>query len=112
MAGLKLLNLVLRFLLELCVLAALSYWGYQFGKGRISKFVLGAGIPLLTAFIWATFGAPGSSLELPVPTRFILEFVIFGMAAAAIFASGQANLALTFVLIVVINRVLMFFWNQ
>lgn len=51
MAVIKLLNLALRFVLELCALAALAYWGYQAGKGPISKIGLGASIPLLAALI-------------------------------------------------------------
>jgi len=39
-------NLVLRFLLELCALAALCYWGFKTGTGPISKAVLGIGVPL------------------------------------------------------------------
>jgi hypothetical protein len=30
----KSVNLALRFLLELCALAALAYWGFQTGKDR------------------------------------------------------------------------------
>ncbi|AIE60102.1 YrdB family protein [Bacillus methanolicus] len=108
----KSLNLALRFVLELCALAALTYWGYRAGTGSITKIGLGAGIPLFTAIIWATFGAPGSSMELPEPLRFVLEFIIFGMAAVSIIASGHTNLARTFILLVIINRVLMFFWKQ
>ncbi|EIJ78183.1 hypothetical protein PB1_11504 [Bacillus methanolicus PB1] len=112
MAVIKLLNLALRFVLELCALAALAYWGYQAGKSPILKIGLGAGTPLLAALIWSTFGAPGSSMELSEPLRFLLEFVIYGTAAAALFASGHTNLARTFILLVIINSLLMFYWKQ
>jgi hypothetical protein len=45
-------NLALRFILELCVLVALRYWGFQTGKGLFLKIVLGIGTPLLIAVIW------------------------------------------------------------
>jgi hypothetical protein len=45
-------NLVLRFLLELCALAALCYWGFKTGTGSISKAVLGIGAPLAAAVLW------------------------------------------------------------
>lgn len=40
-------NLALRFLLELCALAALAYWGAQTGRGPVVKIGLGIGAPLL-----------------------------------------------------------------
>jgi hypothetical protein len=54
----KSVNLALRFLLELCALAALAYWGFQLGKGLIAKIGLGIGAPLLAAVVWATLVAP------------------------------------------------------
>jgi hypothetical protein len=42
-------NLALRFLLELCALAALGYWGFQTGRGPVMSAVLGIGAWLLTA---------------------------------------------------------------
>jgi phenylalanyl-tRNA synthetase beta chain len=42
-------NLVLRFLLELCALAALCYWGFKTGSVTLSKVGLGIGAPLLAA---------------------------------------------------------------
>ncbi|WP_235674875.1 YrdB family protein [Bacillus mycoides] len=32
-------NLVIRFLLELCALVSLGYWGFQVGKSVYTKFV-------------------------------------------------------------------------
>jgi len=40
-------NLALRFLLELCALVALAYWGFQTGRGLIVKIGLGMGAPLI-----------------------------------------------------------------
>src|SRR5689334_23481657 len=51
-------NLGLRFLLELCMLAALGYWGFQAGDGPVLKIVLGLGAPLLAAVVWGLFIAP------------------------------------------------------
>jgi hypothetical protein len=44
-------NLALRFLLELCALVALGYWGFRTGSGLFAKIGLGIGVPLLTIMI-------------------------------------------------------------
>ena len=45
-------NLALRFILELCALAALGYWGFQTGQNLFVKIVLAIGAPLLAAYDW------------------------------------------------------------
>lgn len=42
-------NLGVRFLLELCELAALGYWGFQAGGGALVRIGLGIGAPVLAA---------------------------------------------------------------
>ncbi len=48
-------NLALRFLLELCALGALGYWGFKTGNTTIAKIALGVGAPLVASgpFAWA-----------------------------------------------------------
>ena len=48
-------NLLLRFLLELCALGALGYWGFKTGSGLVAKIGLGIGAPLVVAVVWAMF---------------------------------------------------------
>ncbi len=56
---LKMLNLGLRFFLELCVLVIFGYWGYKTGGSSIwMKLVLGIGSPILFAIVWGIFLAP------------------------------------------------------
>jgi hypothetical protein len=105
-------NVALRFLLELCALAALGYWGFKTGKGPIMKTVLGIGAPLLTAVVWATFGSPGASFPLSGPLHLIMELFVFGLPAVALYAAGRPALAGTFGLVVLINRLLMYVWGQ
>ena len=45
------INLTLRFILEICALVSLSYWGFQSGQGILMKLGLGIGAPLLIAII-------------------------------------------------------------
>jgi hypothetical protein len=108
MVMIKLANLALRFILELCALAGLGYWGFQTGRVLIAKIGLGIGAPLLVALIWGTFVAPNASVTVPGLFRLVLELVIFGLAIAAL----HPILALVFGLFVVINRILMYAWGQ
>jgi hypothetical protein len=84
METIKLANLALRFLLELCALAALAYWGFKTGESVVAKIGLGIGAPLLAAIVWGTFLAPRASIPTPGFLRLVLELVVFGSAAAAL----------------------------
>ncbi len=105
-------NLGLRFLLELCLLAALGYWGFHTARGVIGKIAVGIGVPLVVAILWGVFLAPASSMRLEGPLYMVLEVIIFGGAAAALYATGHPALAWALVLVAVINRVLMVVWGQ
>jgi hypothetical protein len=105
-------NIALRFLLELWILAALGYWGFQTGRGTIIRISLGLGAPLLAAVFWGVFIAPGSDMQVSEPLRLALEVVVFGSAAAVLYATNHARLAWALVAIGVINRFLMYVWHQ
>jgi Protein of unknown function (DUF2568) len=112
MAMIKSANLALRFLLELCALGALGYWGYQTGSGLLAKIGLAIGAPLLAAVVWGAFIAPKASVPVPVWLWLALQVVIFGLAAASLVLTGHRTLAGVFVLAVVINGALMYIWRQ
>lgn len=105
-------NLLLRFLLELCALGALGYWGFKTGNATITKLVLGVGAPLVAAVVWGTFLSPRAPVQLPALTVLMLQALVFGSAAAALVATGHRTLALVFVVIVVINAFLMYLLRQ
>jgi hypothetical protein len=111
MIALQYANLVVRFLLELFVLASLGYWGFQ-SKGLLGKIGLGIGAPLLAAVVWASFGSPNASVPLVGWQHLLLELAVFGSGAIALYAAGHRTLAGIFTLALVINRVLMAVWNQ
>lgn len=95
-------KLTLAFLLELCALAALGYWGLRVGGGPITKLVLGLGAPLLAAALWGVFAAPRAPVSVPL-ARLAVQLVIFGSAAVALYATAHAELALTFAILVAVN---------
>lgn len=69
MEAIKMLNLALRFVLELALLAAFGYWGFKTGGRLPARWLLGIGVPLLAAMIWGMFLSPKASLPLEAPLR-------------------------------------------
>jgi len=102
-------NLLLRFLLELCALGAVGYWGFRIGGGLAAKIRLGIGVPLV---VWAIFVSPQAPVRLALPLSLLLQVLVFGLAAAALVATGHRTPAWVFVALVVINALLMYVWGQ
>jgi hypothetical protein len=109
---LKNINLALAFLLELCMLAALGYWGFTLDQGLAIRLIAGLGLPVLAAIVWGVFMAPRASHRLQGPAYLILGLVIFGLAIAALYAAGRPGLALAFAIVYLINLVLRYAWGQ
>ena len=101
--SLKTVNLGVRFLLELCALAALAYWGSQTGPLAVS-IVLAIAAPLAGAVLWGVFAAPKSRHRLPGRRRLLVEIPFFGAAAAGLAATGQWPLAAIFAGVVVLSE--------
>jgi hypothetical protein len=112
MGMIKTTNLALRFILELCALGALAYWGFHNGQGLALKILLGVGAPLLAAVVWGVFVSPRAARPVPGPVRLLLELLVFGGAALALAAAGQGALGLALFAIYAINRLLMTIWKQ
>jgi hypothetical protein len=106
--ALKYANLGLAFILELCLLAAVAYWGFGVGNSTILRIVLGVGTPLLAAGIWGMFLAPKAVRPLSSQVNLLLKAILFGLAVLALAAAGQVALAIIFAALVVINMVLFY----
>jgi hypothetical protein len=86
------LNLTLRFLLELVMLAVFAYWGYHHFSG--TKAVSAAiAMPLVAAVLWGVFRIPNDPKPAPVaipgPLRLMLEWFLFAGAVWALEDLGQ-----------------------
>ena len=93
MAKLRVLNLPLRVLLEIGIVAALSYWGFHTGNSTAMKILLEVGAPAVGFGLWSLidFRRAGRFSE---PLRLLQELVISGAAAVALYAAGQHALGL------------------
>lgn len=92
-------NLALAFVLELCALAALSYWGFSTGGGPVTKTALGLGAPLCAAVLWGLFAAPRAPVSVPL-VRLGVKVTVFGSASLVLYATGHHVLAVLFTLVV------------
>ena len=112
MNALKGINLLVRFLLELCMLAAVGYWGFKTHSSWAMKLLLGIGLPVLIAVIWGIFMAPRSEHCLSGIPFTIMDVILLWSGAAALYASGQKTLAWVYAAVLVISEVLRLVWKQ
>jgi hypothetical protein len=73
---LKALNLLVRFLLELCMLAAVGYWGFKTHSGWTMKIIFGIGLPVVIAVLWGLFIAPKATYPLSGISYLTLELIL------------------------------------
>jgi len=105
-------NLLVRFLLELCMLAAVGYWGFKTNSGWAMKIIFGIGLPILIAVIWGLFLAPKATYPLRGVSHLALEVLLLASGAVALFASGRLDVGWVYTAILVVNKVLLIVWKQ
>lgn len=108
----KIINLGIRFFIEVCSLIAIGSLGFRLGKEFLMKIVLSIGIPVVFAFLWGMFASPAAILPASKPFRVMLEFIILFLAFVGIYTGGHKYTAIGFGIVVVINRILMVIWKQ
>ena len=112
MQGLKLLNLALRFGLEVAMLVSYGYWGFRTGSSPLIRWLLGMGAPLLAATIWGLWMAPRAKRRLAGAAFWVVELVLFGLAGWALYSTWLVSLSKWFVGFYLLNRILMVVWKQ
>jgi uncharacterized protein DUF2568 len=101
---LQTLNLVLRFALELGILAALALWAWRRIERRGLRVVAAVTLPLAAAVAWGSF-VHGELV--PSVTGVLVEVGLFAAAAAALVAVRHPRIAAGFLGAVVVNAGLM-----
>lgn len=82
-------NLALRFALELCMLAALAWAGYDLGG-----IVLAVVAPAVAATLWGLFVSPKAARYAGETVRALVEAAVFVAAAAGLIAAGRPALGI------------------
>ena len=112
MDALKMLNLAVRFLLELCMLVAVGYWGFKTQSSWFMRIIFGIGLPVLIAVLWGTFLAPKATRPLSGASFLTLELILFSTGAFALFSSGKPTLGWIYTIILIVNKILLIVWKQ
>jgi Protein of unknown function (DUF2568) len=99
-------NAVLRFPLELCMLAAFAYWGSRAADSTVANVAIAVAAPTAAVAVWAVFMAPRSKRRLPEPRRIPLEIALFGLATAALADADRPGLAVAFGVFAAVNTTL------
>ncbi|WP_033957065.1 YrdB family protein [Psychroserpens jangbogonensis] len=106
------INLLVRFILEICALISVGVWGWNQTEGWL-KFVLAFGIPIILAAIWGIFAVPDDpsrSGKTVIPTRgivrLIIEFGIFSIAIYSLYNLGLVKLSFAFGVVIIIHYIL------
>jgi hypothetical protein len=109
---LRVLNLSLRFILELVILFSLGYWGFHIEFGIIIKIAFGLGLPLIIAIIWGKTISPKASIRLSLIWTLLIEIIIFGAAVLCLLSSGFKVFAVIFGFVAIVNRYIIIRWKQ
>jgi hypothetical protein len=104
-------NLALRFLLELCVLAAVAYWGSRVTTSTAVNVVTAIVAPLVIAVLWGALLAPNAARRLRPPARWGLELLVLAAGVAALVAVGAPLLAAALAVVAVVNATLLRIWG-
>ena len=108
----KTLNLGLKFLIEIFMLAAFAYFGWKITRITIVKYALPVLLLIVVILLWSRFAAPRSATRLPFAKRVAFGIVLFLLAAIALFLAGQPTLALVFAIIVLVCETGTIVWRQ
>jgi hydrogenase/urease accessory protein HupE len=103
MGALRAANLTLRFLLELCALAAVAYWGSRVSDSTAVNVALAVAAPLALATYWGVVLSPKAKNRPDPPLRTVLELGALGLAVAALATAGEPVLAAILAVTAVLN---------
>ena len=110
MKNIEIANMGLSFGVEVAMWFAFGYWGFSFDSTALS-WLLGIGVPLMTVVLWAIWAAPKSKTRLTQPRLVIFKMTLFVLAAVALLQTGKTNLAVTFLVLAILNQALEYYFG-
>ncbi len=99
----KYCSMTLAFFLELAMLAAFGWWGFQQGNNSLAKYAVAASLVLLASVLWGIFAAPKSKRRLTFIPRLAFQLCMFLTAAFLLHKTGQQSLAIGLAALAVVN---------
>lgn len=86
------LAFVIRFTLEICLIAVAVWFPFQAATG-LKAAALSVGSVIVLLAIWGTFLSPKRRIEIGGLPRLFLEMALFSVATEALYSRGQWQLA-------------------
>ena len=108
MAALRVINLAVRFLLELGALLAFAYWAATSNAPLALRIVLAVVAPLVVATLWALFISPKARFSSGRIGQVGLGLIVFLAAAAVLRLRGDSPLAVIFGCTAVVSSALLY----
>ncbi len=108
MGTLRLVNLGVRFLLELGALGAVGYWGWTLRGPMPLRAAAALGAPVALAVLWGIFISPRGRVPTGPAGQAGLGWVVFVVAATALAARGHTRLAVIGALVATLSSVLLY----
>ncbi len=110
--GSNILNLILRFFLEVFALLSFGMWGWKRFDG-VLKIIVIIAVPIFFMAVWGVFTVsndPSRSgntiIETPGMVRLIIELFMFSLAVAALFSGGYKIASIIFGSLVIFHYVI------
>ncbi len=88
--------LLLLFVLELCAVAGLAWWGFTVDSASWMRVLLGLVTPAIAILLWALFAAPRARIRVSPTAVVAVKAVVYAAATVAIAATGHIALAVGF----------------
>ena len=92
-----------RFVLELCALAGLAWWGATLDASLVVRIVVAVCAPLAAAAVWGRYVAPRAPHALSGAPKLAVEVGVFAAATAALVAGGAWPLGVALALAYVVD---------
>jgi len=112
MAALRVINLAIRFLLELTALGIFAYWGATRTASVLLRTAFAIGCPLSVAVFWGLFVSPKARVPTGRVGRAGLGLLVFLGAAAALDATGRRELAIGFATVALLSSLVVYVLTQ
>jgi hypothetical protein len=100
------INLAVRFLLEIVMLAVLSLWGWHLFIGW-PKYLAAVVFPTIAAILWGVFRIPNdpnpAPVEIPGLMRLFLELMLFGLGVYGLYFMGYKMLSSALAIVTVLH---------
>jgi hypothetical protein len=86
--------LAIRFAVELCLLAAVGYWGATLHAATLVRVLAAVAAPVSVAVVWGFMVSPKARIQLGRAGWVAVQVVLFGLGVAALVSAGAPGLAI------------------